>query len=99
LTLNPNSEAESSQTVKVTSQLTNADDGRGISGQTITLNGTGIKQQTVSENTVGWQIYSTFTAPNRVASRWALQAHYVGNDDSKLQSSDSEVRTFASLKR
>jgi hypothetical protein len=94
------------QSVTVTGKLTSADNnddgGSAISGQTITLTGTGIKgqqQKTISANT---QPDGTFTAPDTVASGWTVQAHDAGCDDdgssTKLQSSDSEERTFATLK-
>jgi hypothetical protein len=88
----------------VTGKLVNADDGgSGISGQNITLTGTGInQQQTVSANTRSDGTFTpTFAAPNTVASGWTVQAHYAGGGDgssTNLQSSDSEERTFDTLK-
>jgi hypothetical protein len=113
LTLNPISNVPwGSQTVTVTGKLTSADNddddgGSRISGQTITLTGTGIKeQQTISANTQSDGTFTaTFAAPDTVASGWTVQAHYAGNtgggDDgssTNLQSSDSEESTFATIK-
>jgi hypothetical protein len=109
LTLNPISNVPWGQTVTVTGKLTSAYYDSGISGQTITLSGTGIKQQQQQQEQEQQTIISaktqsdgtftaTFTAPNTVASGWTVQAHYAGDDDSNLQSSDSEERTFDTLK-
>jgi predicted phosphodiesterase len=106
LTMSPISNVPWGKTVTVTGKLVNADDGgSAISGQTITLTGTGINpQQTVSAKTQSDGTFTaTFTAPSTVASGWTVQAHYAGyagGDDgsSKLLSSDSEERTFATLK-
>jgi hypothetical protein len=99
LTLSDISNVPWGQTVTVTGKLTNAD-GSGISGQTITLTGTGIKQQqTISANTQSDGTFTAeFAAPNTVDSGWTVQAHYAGDDSSKLQSSDSEERTFDTVK-
>lgn len=110
LTLNPISNVPwGSQTVTLTGKLTSADKddgGSAISGQTITLTGTGIKeeqQQTISANTQSDGTFTaTFAAPDTVATGWTVQAHYAGGDDdsssANLQPSDSEERTFATLK-
>jgi hypothetical protein len=114
LNLGPISNVPWDQTVTVTGKLVDADNGDGISGQTITLTGTRIKeeqqqqqeqqeqqeqQQTLSAKTGSDGTFTaTFTEPNTVANGWTAQAHYAGNDDSNLQSPDSEERTFATLK-
>jgi hypothetical protein len=106
LILNPISNVPWGQTVTVSGKLTSADEDDGsssaISGQSITLTGTEIKEeQTISTETQSDGTFTaTFTAPSTVASGWTVQAHYAGNDDddSNLQSSDSEERTFATLK-
>jgi hypothetical protein len=93
LTLDPVSNIPWGQTVTVSGKLVNAnDDSSGISGQTITLDGTGInQQQTFSAKTQSDGTFTaSFTAPSTVATGWTVQ-------ETMIQSYNLQIANSAHL--
>jgi hypothetical protein len=80
--------------VTVTGKLSYADNGKGMGGRIITLDGTGADN--LPDDGVITTTADTFTAkgasPNTVASGWKVQAHFAG--DSTFPASDSAIKEY-----